>query len=85
MVYSTCLSWLWDKDIEGGDFAFGSIGQVLKCEHGDVIVYNPKHHHGTTKFLLYENDVESSCVFFTVYFMEKAGPPCRPIITASGE
>ncbi len=44
----------------GGDFGFGSIGQVLKCEHGDIIVYNPRHHLGMTEFSLIPNDEKSS-------------------------
>jgi len=37
----------------GGDFAFASIGSVLKCKHCSVLIYNPTHHHGTTEFSLY--------------------------------
>ncbi len=57
--------------IEGGDFAFGSIGHVLKCEHGNVIVYNPTHHHGTTKFSVHPNDANSGHVLFAFFFMKK--------------
>ena len=34
----------------GGDFAFGAIGWVLKCEDGDVLVFNGMHLHATTEF-----------------------------------
>ena len=34
----------------GGDFAFGGVGWVLECRHGDILVYNGLHLHGTTEF-----------------------------------
>ena len=36
--------------VEGGDFSFARAGWVLKCKHGDVLVYNPEEYHGTTEF-----------------------------------
>ena len=45
--------------IGGGDFGFGSVGHVLQYRHGDVIVYNPTHPHGTTEFDLHPNEPES--------------------------
>jgi hypothetical protein len=56
--------------IPGGDFAFGSIGQALHCKHGNVLIYNPTHHHETTKFLLHPNDANSGRLFFA-FFMKK--------------
>ena len=49
--------------IGGGDFGFGSVGHVLQCKHGDVIVYNPTHPHGTTEFDLHPNEPESGRIF----------------------
>ena len=34
----------------GGDFAFGGVGHVLGCRHGDILVYNGLELHGTTEF-----------------------------------
>ena len=45
--------------IGGGDFGLCSVGHVLQCKHGYVIVYNPTHPHGTTKFELHPNEPES--------------------------
>jgi hypothetical protein len=45
--------------IHGRDFGFGSVGHVLQCKHGSVIVYNPTHPHGTTEFDLHPNEPES--------------------------
>jgi hypothetical protein len=56
--------------IAEGDFVFGSIGQVLQCKHGDILIYNPTHHHGTTKFLLHPNDASSGHLYFA-FFMKK--------------
>ncbi len=56
--------------IGGGDFCFGSVGHVLQCKHGDVIVYNPTNPHRTTKFDLHPNESESGRIFF-VFFMKK--------------
>ena len=36
--------------LAGGDFAFASVGWVLKCSDGDVLVYNGLYPHGTTEF-----------------------------------
>ena len=38
------------RGVRGGDFGFASTGWVLKCEDGDVLVYNGLHLHGTTEF-----------------------------------
>ena len=46
--------------LSGGDFAFASIGSVLKCQHCSVLIYNPTHHHGTTEFSLYPDNLVSS-------------------------
>jgi hypothetical protein len=54
----------------GGDFGFGSVGHVMQCKHGDVIVYNPTHPHGTTEFDLHPNEPESGRLFFA-FFMKK--------------
>jgi len=54
----------------GGDFGFCSVGHVLQCKHGDVIVYNPTHPHGTTEFVLHPNEPESGRLFFAC-FMKK--------------
>ena len=35
--------------VQGGDFAFPEVGHILKCEHGDILIYNPKEYHGTTE------------------------------------
>ena len=59
-----------DGIIGGGDFAFASIGQVLECKHGDVLVYNGLHHHGTTEFHLYDDEDCSGRLFFA-FFMKK--------------
>ena len=56
--------------IEGGDFSFASIGRVLQCKHGDVLIYNPQHHHGTTEFRLHHGDERSGRLFFA-FFMKK--------------
>ena len=48
---------------EGGDFAFASVGNILECRHGDVLIYNPNIFHGTTEFKLHEGDVESGRIF----------------------
>ena len=56
--------------IGGGDFGFGSVGHVLQCTHGDVIVYNPTHPHGTTEFDLHANEPDSGRIFFA-FFMKK--------------
>ena len=56
--------------IDGGDFSFASIGRVLQCKHGDVLIYNPQHHHGTTEFHLYDGDDGSGRLFFA-FFMKK--------------
>ena len=53
--------------VEGGDFAFAAQGHVLQCEHGDVLVYNGLHLHGTTEFHLHAGDPESGRVFFAFY------------------
>ena len=34
----------------GGDFAFGGVGHVLGCRHGEILVYNGLELHGTTEF-----------------------------------
>jgi hypothetical protein len=56
--------------IGGGDFGCGSVGHVLQCKHGDVIVYNPTHPHRTTEFDLHPNEPESGRIFFA-FFMKK--------------
>ncbi len=56
--------------IFGGDFGFGSVGHVLQCKDGDVIVYNPTHPHGTTEFDLHLNEPDSGRLFFA-FFMKK--------------
>ena len=56
--------------VGGGDFAFASIGRVLECKHGDVLVYNGLHHHGTTEFHLLDGNELSGRLFFA-FFMKK--------------
>ena len=56
---------------EGGDFGFGSIGHVLQCAHGDVLVYNGLHPHGTTEFSLFPNQVNSGRLFFAFYMKKQ--------------
>ena len=34
----------------GGEFAFPAHGHILCPQHGDIIIYNPRHSHGTTEF-----------------------------------
>ena len=53
--------------VAGGDFAFAAHGHVLKCAHGDVLVYNGLHLHGTTEFHLHEADASSGRLFFAFY------------------
>lgn len=53
--------------IAGGDFAFAEQGHVLKCEHGDVLVYNGLCLHGTTEFHLHSSDAHSGRLFFAFY------------------
>ena len=53
----------------GGDFGFGSNGHVLQCSHGDILDYNPTHHHGTTKFSLIPNDENSGRIF--LHFIQR--------------
>jgi hypothetical protein len=55
----------------GGDFGFGSIRHVLQCAHGDVLVYNPTHHHGTTEFSLIPNHEHSGHLFFAFYMKKQ--------------
>jgi len=70
-VWFTVLVCLDGRDIlGGGDFGFGSVGHVLQCKYGDVIVYNPTHSHGTTEFDLHPNDPESGRLFFA-FFVKK--------------
>ena len=57
--------------ISGGDFSFASVGNILECRHGDVLIYNPTCYHGTTEFKLYRMD-ESSGRIFHAFFMKKA-------------
>jgi hypothetical protein len=52
------------------NFGFGSVGHVLQCKHGNVIVYNPTHTHGTTEFDLHPNEPESGQLLFA-FFMKK--------------
>jgi hypothetical protein len=60
----------------GGDFSFVSVGNILECRSGDVLIYNPTIHHGTTEFDLHENDVSSGRIFFA-FFMKKAVAKAR--------
>ncbi len=55
----------------GGDFGFGSIGHVLQCAHGGILVYNPTHHHGTTEFSLIPNNENSGRLFFAFYMKKQ--------------
>jgi hypothetical protein len=57
--------------ISGGDFSFASVGNILECKQGDVLIYNPTCYHGTTEFKLHENDEASGRIFFA-FFMKKA-------------
>jgi hypothetical protein len=57
--------------ISGGDFSFASVGHILECKHGDILIYNPQCYHGTTEFQLHENDEASGRIFFA-FFMKKA-------------
>ncbi len=57
---------------------------VLQCKHGDVIVYNLTHPHGTTEFDLHPNEPESGTIFLA-FFHEKECTPCRPIVTGYGK
>lgn len=50
---------------EGGDFAFGGAGWVLKCEPGDVLVYNGCELHGTSEFAI--SSASDSRVFAAFY------------------
>jgi hypothetical protein len=53
------------------NYIIGSgVGHVLQCKHGDVLVYNPTHPHGTTEFDLHPNEPESGRIFFA-FFMKK--------------
>ena len=55
--------------VGGGDFAFAQAGWVLKCEHGDVLVYNGMHLHGTTEMAV--NDASDGRIF-VAFYMNKA-------------
>ena len=62
----------YDEGIKGGgDFGFGSIAHVLQCSHGDILVYNPTHHHGTTNFSFIPNDENSGRIFFAFYMKKQ--------------
>ena len=39
-------------------------------QHGDVLIYNRQHHHGTTEFHLLDGDELSGRLFFA-FFMKK--------------
>jgi hypothetical protein len=52
------------------DFAFASIGRVLECKYGVVLIYNPHHHHGMTEFHLHDGNNGSGRLFFA-FFMKK--------------
>ena len=59
----------------GGDFGFGSIGHVLQCAHGDVFVYNPTHHHGTTEFFIVSKPGKLGAFIFCILH-EETDTPC---------
>ena len=42
--------------IGDGDFVYALIDRILECKHGDVLIYNPQHFHGTARFHLHEGD-----------------------------
>jgi hypothetical protein len=56
---------MWRGGETGGDFQFASVGNVILCQHCDVLIYNPTHYHGTTKFSLHKDDVASGRIFMT--------------------
>jgi hypothetical protein len=37
------------QGVQGAHFAFAAHGTVLELQHGDVMVFNPLHYHGTTE------------------------------------
>ncbi len=52
--------------IGDGDFVFALIDRILERKHGDVLIYNPQHNHGTT--------IEFICmkvISFLAFFMKK--------------
>ena len=51
--------------VAGGDFSFAAMGHVLKMEHGDILIYNPRHYHSTTEFKL--DGPDDSRVFFAFF------------------
>ena len=68
MWYTVLVSLDYGKGvIAGGDFALAAQGHVLKCEHGDVLVYNGLCLHGTTEFHLHASDAASGRLFFAFY------------------
>ena len=55
--------------VDGGDFAFARAGWVLKCEPGDVLIYNGCELHGTTEFAF--ESADDSRIFLAFYVSKK--------------
>ena len=53
-------------------------------QHGDVLIYNPQHDHGTTEFHLLDGDELSGRLFFA-FFHEEKRPQGAFIISGSGK
>ncbi len=54
--------------LRGGDFAFAQTGTVLKCSHGDILVFNGRELHGTTEF---EVRQRSNGRVYVAFFLKK--------------
>ena len=63
--YTILVALDYGKGVKGGDFAFGGVGRVMGCRHGDVLIYNGLLLHGTTEFAV--ADDASGRVFFALY------------------
>lgn len=51
--------------VGGGDFAFARTGHVLRCSHGDILVFNGLELHGATEFHVpHKNDGRVFVAFF---------------------
>ena len=57
--------------LAGGDFSFPGMGWVLGLKHGDVVIYNPQHHHGTTEFMMDPIAGEDDSRVMFAFFMSK--------------
>ena len=56
--------------VAGGDFAFPTLGWVLKLCDGDILIYNPTIHHGTTEF--HVDSTSNSRLMLAFYFSKNA-------------